>query len=124
MSELKIHIAGEDAQELATELGQVFRSEFGEELIQSTAPGRSIDGTRADPLTVATFILAIPPALLATSPPQDPARSDGGRTGFVEAVAGAYEAGLAIAFEGLFAGEARRRVGIPTYPFQRRRHWV
>ena len=67
---------------------------------------------------------ADPPALLATSSPQDPARSDGGRTGFVEAVAGAYEAGLAIAFEGLFAGEARRRVGIPTYPFQRRRHWI
>ena len=43
--------------------------------------------------------------------------------GFVEAVAGAYEAGLPVAFAGLFAGEVRRRVSLPIYPFQRRRHW-
>ena len=44
--------------------------------------------------------------------------------GFMEAVAGAYEAGLNISFTGLFAGEARRRIALPTYPFQRRRHWL
>ncbi len=44
--------------------------------------------------------------------------------GFVKAVAGAYEAGLAVSFEGLFAGETRRRVLLPSYPFQRRRHWI
>ncbi len=43
---------------------------------------------------------------------------------FVLAVAQAYEAGLKVDFEGLFAGESRRRVSLPTYPFQRRRHWV
>ena len=43
---------------------------------------------------------------------------------FVEAVASAYEAGLPVAFAGLFAGEARRRISLPTYPFQRRRHWI
>ena len=42
----------------------------------------------------------------------------------VRAAAMAYEAGLDIAFEGLFAGESRRRISIPTYPFQRRRHWI
>ena len=47
-----------------------------------------------------------------------------GDSGFVEAVAGAYEAGLAISFEGLFAGEERRRISLPSYPFQRQRHWV
>ena len=45
-------------------------------------------------------------------------------TGFAEAVAGAYEAGLALSFEGMFAGESRRRTSLPSYPFQRRRHWV
>ena len=45
-------------------------------------------------------------------------------TGFVEAVSGAYEAGLPVSFAGLFAGERRRRVSLPTYPFQRKRHWV
>ena len=44
--------------------------------------------------------------------------------GFAAAVAGAWEAGLDVTFSGLFAGEARRRIGLPTYPFQRRRHWV
>lgn len=42
---------------------------------------------------------------------------------FVEAVAGAYEAGLPVSFSGLFAGEVRRRISLPSYPFQRRRHW-
>ena len=44
--------------------------------------------------------------------------------GFPRAVAAAYEAGLDVSFEGLFAGETRRRVALPTYPFQRERHWV
>ena len=44
--------------------------------------------------------------------------------GIVEAVAGAYQAGLDISFGGLFAGEVRRRVALPGYPFQRRRHWI
>ena len=43
---------------------------------------------------------------------------------FIEAVAGAYEAGLAVSFDGLFSGERRRRVSLPGYPFQRRRHWI
>ena len=50
--------------------------------------------------------------------------SEESSTGFVEAVAGAYEAGLALSFEGMFAGESRRRISLPSYPFQRRRHWV
>ena len=44
--------------------------------------------------------------------------------GFVEAVADAYKSGLSLSFPGLFAGEERRRVSLPGYPFQRRRHWV
>ena len=51
----------------------------------------------------------------ATAPPGD---------GFVEAVAGAYRAGLPVRFEGLFAGETRRRISLPGYPFQRERYWL
>ena len=47
-----------------------------------------------------------------------------GGDGFVEAVAGAWEAGLGLRFEGLHAGEVRRRLSLPTYPFERRRYWV
>ena len=51
---------------------------------------------------------------------------EGARRGdiaFAEAVASAYEAGLPVSFAGLFAGEERRRISLPGYPFQRRRHW-
>ena len=51
-------------------------------------------------------------------------RPAGGEAGFAEAVARAYEAGAPIAFAGLFAGESRRRVSLPSYPFQRRSFWV
>ena len=50
--------------------------------------------------------------------------SVGQDAGFIKAVAGAYEAGLPVSFGGLYAGERRRRVSLPTYPFQRRRYWV
>ena len=68
-----------------------------------------------------------PPAVLSSlqRPSKDeepPAPGSGG--GFVEAVAGAYEAGLALLFEGLFAGEERRRIALPGYPFQRERYWI
>ena len=48
----------------------------------------------------------------------------GPETGFVEAVASAWEAGAEVSFAGLFAGERRCRVSLPTYPFQRERYWV
>ncbi len=65
------------------------------------------------------------PVVLSTlgSPPGN-GSSPGPGEGFVRAVAGAYEAGLDISFAGLFAGEVRRRVSLPGYPFQRRRHWI
>ena len=53
-----------------------------------------------------------------------PSQRRDGSGDFVDAVGRAYEAGLDVAFEGLFAGERRRRVSLPTYPFQRERHWV
>ena len=61
------------------------------------------------------------PAVLSSLRESAPANTTGG--GFVEAVAGAYEAGLDVSFVGLFAGEARRRISLPVYPFQRRRYW-
>ena len=48
----------------------------------------------------------------------------GRESDFVSGVSGAYEAGLSVSFRGLYAGERRRRVSLPTYPFQRERYWV
>ena len=74
-----------------------------------TAPGTAGGG----PLTLASL-----------RRPSDSSPAPAGGDAFVDAVARAYEAGLPIAFEGLFSGEARRRIALPSYPFQRRRHWV
>ena len=70
---------------------------------------------------------AAPPAVLSSL--QRPARDEppppaGSGGGFLEAVAGAYEAGFPLSFAGLFAGEKRRRIALPGYPFQRERYWV
>ena len=46
-----------------------------------------------------------------------------GESGHVRSAAKVYEAGLALDFAGLFAGEARRRISVPGYPFQRRSFW-
>ena len=65
------------------------------------------------------------PVLLASlQPPSSEVASRSAAGGFAEAVARAYEAGIDIAFAGLYAGEERRRVAAPGYPFQRRRHWA
>ena len=53
--------------------------------------------------------------------PEEPVRGD---RVFAEAVASAYRAGISVSFAGLFAGEERRRISGPGYPFQRRRHWL
>ena len=47
-----------------------------------------------------------------------------GGNGSVAAAAQAYEAGGTVAFAELFAGEKRRRIALPGYPFQRRRYWI
>ena len=60
----------------------------------------------------------------AVSDGEGAAVSSGEGDGFVEAVTGAWEAGLGLRFEGLHAGELRRRLSLPTYPFERRRYWV
>ena len=68
---------------------------------------------------------AAPPVTLASlRRPSESTPGPAGGDAFVEAVAQGYEAGLPIDFEGLFAGEARRRISLPSYPFQRRRHWI
>ncbi len=38
--------------------------------------------------------------------------------------AAAWEAGSEVSLAGRFAGESRRRISLPGYPFQRRRYWV
>ena len=65
-----------------------------------------------------------PAVLSSLRPPSGNGKASGIGSDFAEAVAEAYQAGLPIHFPGLFAGETRRRISLPGYPFQRERHWV
>ena len=69
-------------------------------------------------------VAAQAPAVIASQ--QAPSRdgASDGHAHFVKGVAEAYEAGLPVRFEGLFAGESRRRIALPGYPFQRERYWL
>ena len=67
------------------------------------------------------------PAVLSSlgpAPGNGASPKSGSNACFVDAVAKAYEAGAALSFAGLFAGETRRRTSLPDYPFERRRHWI
>ena len=64
------------------------------------------------------------PVVLSSLPKPDDATAKTADGAFVKAVAEAYAAGLPISFAGLFSGETRRRISLPGYPFQRRRHWI
>ncbi len=70
---------------------------------------------------------AAPPRVLSSL--QRPSKDDAVSTdpfeyGFMASVANAYEAGVNLSFEGLFAGETRSRISLPGYPFQREYHWI
>ena len=64
------------------------------------------------------------PADASDSVAEGPAAGTSDAEQFVACVARIYEAGLPVTFEGLFAGERRRRTALPTYPFDRTSYWI
>ena len=91
------------------------------EIGPDTTPGPAV--TRAWPGSAGNQPRPVVLSSLGRQPAEPDAATEFGG-GFAVAVAGAYEAGLTVSFAGLFAGEARRRISLPDYPFQRRRHWI
>ncbi|MDE2921644.1 MAG: SDR family NAD(P)-dependent oxidoreductase [Acidobacteriota bacterium] len=103
----------------------------GVEVVLEIGPRRSVAPAIADAWPTSDAKAAgdagsdsAPLALASLRPPSGDAVEDLPGGGFLEAAAAAYEAGLPVSFAGLFAGENRRRISLPGYPFERRRHWV
>ncbi len=61
---------------------------------------------------------------LEDPPPVIASLAGEGEAGFTHAVGEAYKAGCAIDFHNLFDDRPRRRIAIPSYPFQRERYWI
>ena len=94
-------------------------AELGVNLIIEIGP-RSV----LAPMAASAWPGSAPPPAVLSSIRAAPTGSPADAGSFAEAVAGAYRAGLPIRFEGLFAGETRRRISVPGYPFQRERYWL
>ncbi|MCC6456163.1 MAG: amino acid adenylation domain-containing protein [Caldilineaceae bacterium] len=52
------------------------------------------------------------------------ADDDGEMQGIMQTLGRLWLAGVEVAWEQLYQGEARRRIPLPTYPFERQRHWI
>ena len=136
LDDLEAAAAGMDVSPPSVALvSQVTGRRLGPAQAPDGAYWRSQAGAPQDPGRVAgaladlgvDLVLEIGPAAVAgpTPLPDWPAdRGEGADHAFADSVAKAYEAGLPTSFAGLFAGEARRRIPLPGYPFQRRRHWI
>ena len=99
---------------------------LGVDVVVAVGPGAALEATLTAEWPDAAGNAAAPVVLssLGWPPDRDAAPKAGSNGGFVDAAAGAYEAGLPLSFAGLFAGETRRRISLPDYPFERRRHWI
>ncbi len=98
-------------------------AELGVDVLVEIGP-RPVLATMAISAWPETEQTPAPAVLSSLSPPPDGAQESPQEARFVQAVAEAFQAGLPIRFEGLFAGEARRRISVPGYPFQRERYWL
>ena len=98
--------------------GVVALSELGVDVLMDVGPQ-----PRVGLLATTVWPTNPPPAVVVGM--KRPSEEDAGASpGWAEAVVEAYAAGLDVEFEGLFAGEERRRVLLPGYPFQRQRYWA
>ena len=98
-------------------------AELGVDLVVEIGP-RSVLATMAVLAWPESAQRPAPVVLSSLYPPSGNASESAGGADFMQAVAEVYQAGLPIRFEALFAGEARRRISLPGYPFQRERHWL
>ena len=107
--------------------GVATMAELGVDLMVEIGP-HSVLGPMATlcwPESLPDSSITEPPTSIASlqRPPRDNSSPEP-ESSFVDAIAQAYQSGFDISFDGLFDGDNRRKISVPTYPFQRRRHWI
>jgi acyl transferase domain-containing protein len=74
--------------------------------------------------TLTTLIHQLPGASVAATATTLGRIGEGEETGLFEALGRLWTAGARFDSTALFAGERRRKVRLPTYPFERQRYWI
>lgn len=93
-------------------LGQL--SELGERILLQVGPGTTLTSLARESKTEAHTLNSL-------SHPQDKQPDE---AHLLTALGKLWLLGVRVDWDGFFAGEKRRRVALPTYPFERQRHWL
>ncbi|MFL6261090.1 MAG: amino acid adenylation domain-containing protein [Thermoanaerobaculia bacterium] len=93
---------------LATEPGRIFLE---------VGPGDSLSRLARRQGEAASGLLAVPSM-------RSPREEDEDLRVLLQALGSLWTAGVPVAWDRLHAGQGRRRLSLPTYPFERQRYWV
>ncbi|MFE3093577.1 type I polyketide synthase [Streptomyces sp. NPDC059248] len=97
---------GEVVERLMRDRGGVF-VEVSPHPVLTVAMAETADALDAGPLIVGTLD-----------------KNDGGADRILQSLAELHVRGVPVNWEAVYAGDRPRRVGLPTYAFQRQRHWL
>jgi amino acid adenylation domain-containing protein len=110
----------------ARHLRQPVRFSDGVEALRAAEPGMALleVGPGAGLAPLIRWHLAAPDERPVISAMRQPKDTSSDLAALLGAVGRLWVAGAKIDWQELYAGQGRRRVPLPTYPFERRRHWI
>ncbi|HEY0557963.1 MAG TPA: amino acid adenylation domain-containing protein, partial [Thermoanaerobaculia bacterium] len=110
----------------ARHLRQPVRFSDGVEALRAGEPGMALleVGPGAGLAPLIRWHLAAPDERPVVSAMRQPKDTSSDLAALLGAVGRLWVAGAKIDWRELYAGQGRRRVPLPTYPFERRRHWI
>ena len=117
-------VAFRDAVETLAQLRVGTLIEIGPNAVLGPMTELAWSGPESSANKAGTGILSSPLVIASLLRPSSKISQAQAEEAFTAAAARAYEAGLPVSLAGLFAGESRRRISVPGYPFQRERFWI
>ena len=110
----------------AHHLRQPVRFSDGVEALRAAEPGMALleVGPSAGLAPLIRWHLAAPDERPVVAGMRQPKDTSSDLAALLGAVGRLWVAGVKVDWPGFYAGQGRRRVPLPTYPFERRRHWI